>query len=80
MRYLSRARLGRQLAAQQVEILERVDRLVELNQQMWDRHLQFCGRLVETVAQTNKQLLQAQKDLEDRLAALRDQAAPKPRV
>ncbi len=62
------------LAAQQTHILERIDRLVELNEQMWDHHLQFCGQLIATVAQTDVQLLEAQTDLGRQLDALRAQA------
>ena len=59
------------LAAQQGLILERVERLVQLNEQMWDHHLQFCGRLIETVTQTDVQLREAQVNLERELDALR---------
>ena len=61
------------MAAQQAQILERMDRLVELNEQMWDHHLQFCGRLIETVTQTEVQLLEAQSDLGKQLDALKGQ-------
>jgi hypothetical protein len=63
------------LGAQQALILERVDRLVELNEQMWDHHLQFCGRLIEAVIRTDVELLEAQSELGRRLDALRA-AAP----
>ena len=61
------------MAEQQAQILERVERLVQLNEQMWDHHLQFCGRLIETVTQTDVQLLTAQTELERQLDALRQQ-------
>lgn len=61
------------MAAQQAQILERIDRLVELNEQMWDHHLEFCGRLIETVTQTEVQLLEAQTELGQQLDALRGQ-------
>ncbi|MGH9034728.1 MAG: hypothetical protein ACRD0O_03120 [Acidimicrobiia bacterium] len=61
------------MAENQAQILQRLDRLVELNEQMWEHHLQFCGRLIETVTQTDVQLLQAQTELETRLDALRAQ-------
>ena len=61
------------MAAHQAQILERIERLVELNEQMWDHHLQFCGRLIETVTQTDVQLLEAQTDLGKQLDALRGQ-------
>jgi hypothetical protein len=68
-----------EMATQQAEILERIDRLVALNEQMWDHHLQFCGRLIETVTQTEMELLQAQTELESQLDALRTKApAEKP--
>jgi hypothetical protein len=66
------------LAARQAQILERVERLVELNEQMWDHHLQFCGRLIETVTQTDVQLLQAQSELGRRLDALRSEPRGEP--
>lgn len=70
-----------ELAAQQAEILGRIDRLVALNEQMWDHHLQFCGRLIETVTRTEMELLEAQTELEGQLDALRTKApADKPRV
>jgi hypothetical protein len=59
------------LAAQQEQILERIDRLVALNERIWDHHLAFCGRLIESVTQTEVQLLEAQSELERQLAALR---------
>lgn len=61
------------MAQNQAQILQRLERLVELNEQMWEHHLQFCGRLIETVTQTDVQLLQAQTELETRLDALRAQ-------
>ncbi|MDQ3946098.1 MAG: hypothetical protein M3357_13290 [Actinomycetota bacterium] len=61
------------MAEQQGQILERMERLVELNEQMWDHHLQFCGRLIETVTQTDVQLLEAQTELRRQLDALRNQ-------
>jgi calcineurin-like phosphoesterase len=60
-----------ELGAQQERILERMERLVELNEQMWDHHLQFCGRLIESISQTEVQLLDAQSDLTSQLDALR---------
>jgi hypothetical protein len=59
------------MASQQATILERLERLVALNEQMWDHHLQFCGRLIETVTQTEVQLLEAQTELGQQLDALR---------
>ena len=59
------------LGSQQEKILERIDRLVALNEEMWDHHLQFCGRLIEAVSQTEVQLLQAQSELGSQLDALR---------
>lgn len=70
-------RVGAALAdmgAHQAQILERIERLVDLNERMWDHHLQFCGRLIETVTQTEVQLLEAQSDLAKQLDALRGQA------
>jgi hypothetical protein len=61
------------MAAQQAQILERMERLVALNEQMWDHHLQFCGRLIETVTQTEVQLLEAQTELGKQLDALKGQ-------
>ena len=61
------------LAARQGQILDRIERLVELNEQMWDHHLQFCGRLIETLTQTEVQLLEAQSDLGRQLDALRSE-------
>jgi hypothetical protein len=60
------------MAAQQAQILERMERLVELNEQMWDHHLQFCGRLIETVTQTELQLLEAHAELGQQLDDLRE--------
>ncbi|MGH8972278.1 MAG: hypothetical protein ACRD0C_03645 [Acidimicrobiia bacterium] len=60
-----------ELGAQQEQILERIERLVALNEQMWDHHLQFCGRLVESVSQTETELLQTQSELRSQLDALR---------
>jgi hypothetical protein len=59
------------LAAQQEQILERIERLVALNEQMWDHHLEFCGRLIESISQTEVQLLDAQSELGSQLDALR---------
>lgn len=61
------------MAEQQAAILERIERLVQLNEQMWDHHLQFCGRLIETVTQTEVQLLEAHTQLGQQLDALREQ-------
>ncbi len=66
-----------ELRARQEQILERIERLVALNEQMWDHHLQFCGRLIETISQTDIQLLEAQSDLESQLDALRRAERPK---
>jgi hypothetical protein len=60
-----------ELGAQQERILERVERLVALNEEMWEHHLQFCGRLIEAISQTEIQLLDAQSDLTGQLDALR---------
>lgn len=60
------------MAAQQAQILERMERLVELNEQMWDHHLQFCGRLIETLTQTEVQLLEAHAELGQQLDDLRE--------
>ncbi len=43
---------------------------------MWDHHLQFCGRLIETVTQTEMELFQAQTELGSQLDALRGEVAP----
>ena len=59
------------LAAQQEKILERIDRLVALNEEMWDHHLAFCGRLIESISQTEVQLLDAQSELGRQVDALR---------
>jgi hypothetical protein len=64
------------LAAQQAQILERIDRLVALNEQMWDHHLAFCGHLIESVTQTEVQILDAQSELVRQLEALRGGPGP----
>lgn len=62
-----------QLGARQAEILERIDRLVQLNEEMWDHHLQFCGRLMEKVTGTELELFETQNELGSQLDALRGQ-------
>jgi hypothetical protein len=64
------------LAAQQAQILERIDRLVALNEEMWDHHLAFCGHLIESVTQTEVQILEVQSELGRQLEALRGGAEP----
>jgi len=64
------------LGSQQAQILERIERLVELNEEMWDHHLQFCGRLIEKLTQTELELFQAQTELGSQLDALRGEVAP----
>jgi hypothetical protein len=60
-----------ELGARQDLILERIERLVALNEQMWEHHLQFCGRLIESMSQTEIQLLEGQSELTSQLDALR---------
>jgi hypothetical protein len=64
------------LAAQQAQILERIDRLVALNEEMWDHHLAFCGHLIESVTQTEVQILEVQSELGRQLETLRGGAEP----
>ncbi|MGH9039539.1 MAG: hypothetical protein ACRDZ3_04850 [Acidimicrobiia bacterium] len=58
------------LSSQQAEILARMERLVTLNEQMWDHHLQFCGRLIDKVTRTEIELFEAQDDLSTQLESL----------
>jgi hypothetical protein len=62
-----------EFGARQIQILERIDRLVQLNEEMWDHHLQFCGRLMEKVTRTEMELVEAQTELGSQLDALRGQ-------
>lgn len=74
-----RATLG-DLITGQALIQERLERLVKLNEQMWDHHLHFCGELISKIATTERELFDSQSELGRQLSALQGEAGEEPSV
>ena len=58
--------------ARQQQILEALERLVELNMKMWDHHLRFCGQLTEKLACAEKEALDLRSEVLDELETVRE--------